>query len=362
MRLFKNVYWCILASAILTACGGSGDESATSSNPPATISTSTLVSTLAGDGSIGLVDGIGTSAKFYDPLSIAVDSRGNMFVTDLHTIRKITPKGVVSIFAGSTKGFMDGTGISAQFNDLYGITVDGNDNIFVGDSRTIRKITPEGVVSTFTGTATSGSGFVNGTGSTARFGTQINVAIDGSGNIFVADRFNNAIRKITPDGVVSTFAGSGISGFVNGIGIAASFSQPFGVAVDRLGNVFVADTGNNAIRKITPDGVVSTFAGAVTSLSGFANGIAAEASFYSPSSVAVDRLGNVFVADTYNHAIRKITPTGVVSTLAGTGKRSFINGVGTLAGFSYPYGVAVDDLGNVFVADTKNNAIRKITP
>ncbi len=359
MGFIMKLLAIVFSSLTLFACGGGG-ESSTSSNPPESVVSGPLVSTIAGDGTRGFVDGVGTAAKLYSPLGIAVDSSGNILVADYFTIRKITPSGVVNIFAGSTRGSVDGTGTVAKFNDPFGVVLDSSDNVFVGDSHTIRKITPNGVVSTFAGSGSSG--FVNGIGSAARFGIQISVAMDSSGNVFVADRFNYAIRKITPDGVVSTFAGSGTSGFVNGIGTAASFSQPFGVAVDRLDNVFVADTANNVIRKITPDGVVSTFAGAVTATSGFANGIGTAASFNSPSSVAVDSGGNVFVADTYNNAIRKITPAGVVSTLAGTGQRSFDNGVGTVAGFNHPYGVAVDRLGNVFVADTGNYAIRKIKP
>jgi streptogramin lyase len=360
MRSYNFFGSFVFAAFFLIGCGGGGGSSTTTTNSPEPVNLGPSVSTLAGTGTVGFIDGVGTSAKFNNPLGVAVDSGGNVLVADLFTIRKITPSGVVSIFAGSTVGSLDGVGTSAKFESPYGVAVDSSGNVFVGDYHVIRKITPAGVVSTIAGTGTSG--FVNGNGTAASFSTVRSVAVDSSGNVFVADTYNHAIRKITPAGVVSTLAGTGTSGFVNGTGTAASFSTPFGVAVDSSGNVFVADTGNNAIRKITPAGVVSTFAGAVTSLSGFANGTGTEASFNTPSFIAVDGSGNVFVADTYNNAIRKITPSGIVSTYAGTGKRSFINGIGAVAGFNYPYGVAVDSSGNVFVADTFNYAIRKITP
>ena len=213
------------------------------------------------------------------------------------------------------------------------------------------------VVSTLAGTGTHG--YVNGTGSSASFYSPYGVAVDSSGNVFVADMNNHTIRKITSAGVVTTFAGTGTSGFVNGTGTAASFFAPSGVAVDSSGNVFVADSANSAIRKITPAGVVSTFAGGTF---GFVNGTGTAASFYQPYGVAVDSSGNVFVAERQNNAIRKITPAGVVSKLAGNTSSGISNGTGTAANFSYPYGVAVDSSGNVFVADTYNHAIRKITP
>jgi len=181
----------------------------------------------------------------------------------------------------------------------------------------------------------------------------------------VTDAHNNRIRKITPadrieDRVVSTFTGSGTEGSGNGTGTAAQFYYPFGVAVDSSGNIYVADTNNHRIRKITPAGVVSTFAG--TGTEGFANGTGTEAQFNLPTGVAVDSRGNVYVADQVNHRIRRITPAGVVSTLAGTGTRGHADGTGTEAQFNYPTGVAVDSSGNVFVADNVNHRIRKITP
>ena len=177
--------------------------------------------------------------------------------------------------------------------------------------------------------------------------------------MYVADTNNHLIRKITPTGVVTTLAGSGELGGANGTGDAARFGHPFGVAVDSSGNVYVADSYNNLIRKITPAGVVSTLAG--SGGTGSANGTGTAASFFSPTGIAVDSSGNVYVAELANHLIRKITPAGVVSTLAGSGVSGNAYGTGTAASFASPYGVAVDSSGSVYVLQYKDMLIRKIT-
>ncbi|MBT5875864.1 MAG: T9SS type A sorting domain-containing protein, partial [Candidatus Latescibacteria bacterium] len=195
-------------------------------------------------------------------------------------------------------------------------------------------------------------------GTLAAFNTPAGVAVDGDGNVFVADRTNDRIRKITPAGIVSTFAGSGTFGSLDGPATTAQFSLPAGVAVDADGNVYVADNLSNRIRKITPGGVVSTLAGSGTF--GSADGVGTAAEFGSPAGVAVDIVGNVYVADVNNNTIRKITPGGVVSTLAGSGSIGAADGVGQAAQFYNPAGVAVDATGNIYVSDSSNNAIRKV--
>jgi sugar lactone lactonase YvrE len=203
-------------------------------------------------------------------------------------------------------------------------------------------------------------GFREGAGNTAEFSNPASVAVDGAGNIFVADVFNQRIRKIGTDGQVSTWAGDGTKAFKEGQGTAAEFNNPYGVAATADGVVYVADAGNNRIRKITAAGNVSTLAG--DGFQGFKEGAAGQAEFKIPQGVAVDANGNVYVADTYNSAIRKITPAGDVSTLAGNGMFGFQDGTGAGAQFNNPLGLVVDAAGYVFVADNTNHSVRKISP
>lgn len=322
-----------------------------------------VVSTFAGGEFFGYMDGVGTTARFYDPRGVAVDSSGNVFVADSHNnaIRQITPSGVVSTLAGGeASGFLDGRGAAARFNFPNSVATDSNGNVFVADisNHAIRKITALGEVSTIAGSGSAG--FKDGSGTASHFNFPRSVATDSTGNVFVADGSNHRIREITPAGIVSTFAGGGGLDFTNGQLAKASFKSSEDVAVDSTGNLLVADTGNHAIRKVTPAGVVSTLAG--SGASGFADGTGTAATFNSPRGIAIDSNGNVFVGDTGNHAIRKITPAGGVTTLAGSGTAGFVDGTGAVATFNAPKGVALDSSGNVFVADSLNNAIRKITP
>ena len=327
-----------------------------------------VVTTLAGTaGNFGSLDGTGSAASFNRPTGVAVDASGNVFVADTynHVIRKITPAGVVTTLAGlaGSSGSTDGTGAAARFFFPAGLTVDGNGNVYVADTTnsTIRKITAAGVVTTLAGTALA-NGSTDGTGSAARFDNPQGVAVDGTGNVYVADTFTCTIRKITPAGVVTTFAGTADHpGSADGTGGAAQFLVPRGVAVDGTGNVYVADTNNNTIRKITTAAVVTTLAGNATT-TGSADGAGSAARFSAPGGVAADGLGNVYVADSGNSTIRKITATGVVTTLAGTaGSVGSVDGTGSAARFKSPRGVAADGGGNVYVADTLNHIIRKIT-
>jgi sugar lactone lactonase YvrE len=266
--------------------------------------------------------------------------------------------------AGITPGSTDGAGSDARFNHPYGVAVDNAGNLYVADTynNLIRKITPSGVVSTFAGAAGIRGG-ADGTGSAARFNQPFGVAVDSAGNVYVADTANQAIRKITLCGVVTTLAGqTGNPGSNDGTSGAARFYYPQGIAVDRAGNVYVADTSNHTIRKITPSGVVSTLAGLAGS-SGSADGAGSAARFYFPNGVAVDNAGNLYVADSQNYTVRKITPAGAVSTLAGlAGSSGSVDGTGNGARFIFPTGVTTDGAGNVYVADAGDNTIRKITP
>jgi hypothetical protein len=357
MKTIKSLLGCVILGGLLLA----GASSAYSQ--PLTFNT------LAGYAGQGSADGSGSNARFYTPSSVAVDGTGNVYVADTanHTIRQITPGGVVSTLAGSAgvSGSADGTGSAALFNQPQGVAVDSAGNVYVADTgnHTIRQITPAGVVSTLAGLP-GVTGSANGTGSNALFYQPEGVAVDSAGNVYVADTWNHTIRKITAGGAVSTLAGSaGNYGSADGTGSAAQFYQPQGVAVDSSGNVYVADTGNQTIRKITAGAAVSTLAGLARNY-GSADGTGTNAQFYGPAGVAVDGLGNVYVADYFNQTLRKVTGAGIVSTPAGAaGSYGSADGTNTTVRFWGPAGIAVSGTNNVtvYVADAGNGTIRKLT-
>lgn len=327
-----------------------------------------VVSTFAGmAGEAGTADGTGSAARFEYPTGVTTDSQGNVYVTDNDnaTVRKITPAGVVTTLAGMAGqyGSQDGTGSAARFNDLSGIAVDATGTLFVTDDNNtnVRKITSAGVVTTLAGMVAN-SGNTNGTGGDARFDSPYGLTVDASGSIYIMDVNNYQVRKATSAGVVTTYAGTGISGVVNGPAADARFGYALDVAADASGNVYVADTYKNIIRKISSGGEVSTFAGVAGSY-GSADGTGADARFNTPMGVAAGADGTVYVADFSDSTIRKITPAGEVTTLAGQpGFYGNADGTGAGARFSQPQDVAVSASGDVYVADSGNNTIRKITP
>jgi sugar lactone lactonase YvrE len=329
------------------------------------ISSTGAVTTLAGlAGRSSSVDGVASAARFEDPYAIAVDSSGNTYVADAtdHSIRKIAAGGTVTTLAGKAGSFgsTDATGSAARFKGPLGIAVDSVGNVYVADTGnlTVRKITAAGVVSTLAGSAGQ-SGSTDGTGSAARFSSPYGIAVDGSGNLYVVES-TGVVRKITAAGVVSTLAGgTGNNGFTNGTGSAARFSVPFDIAVDGSGNLYVSDHGNHAVRKITPSGVVTTLAGSGTA--GNTNGTGTAASFHYPSGIAADSAGNVYLADTDNQVIRKISAAGVVTTVGG-GSIGSTDGTGSAARFYNPKDVAVDAAGNLYITDRGNHTIRKGSP
>ena len=322
----------------------------------------TTLSGLAGIA--GVANGQGTIALFNRPIGMAVDAAGNIYVADSNnrTVRKITASGAVSTLAGSPGivGSQDGTGPAAQFGLLVDIAADLSGNVYVTDAHynTVRKITPNGLVSTFAGSP-GVTGNADGNGATAQFSQPNGIGVDAAGNVYVADSANETIRKITPSGTVSTLAGAvGVPGSSDGAGIFARFNGPDGLAVDAAGDVFVTDS-DNLIRKVTPAGQVSTIAG-VTEIAGSADGSGNSALFNEPVGIAVDFAGNLYVADSGNDTIRRITPAGAVTTLAGrAGVTGSANGTGSTALFNNPLGLAVDVFGNLYVADSYNDTIRR---
>jgi len=320
-----------------------------------------MVSTLAGSDT-GFVDGTGSAAKFYFPEDVAVDANGNIIVADLvnNRIRKITPAGVVTTIAGGSQGYANGIGTAAKFYHPCGVAVDVNGNIIVADrgNSRIRKITPAGVVTTIAGDGTFG--FADGTGTAAKFSGPDGVDIDAAGNIFVADYNNHRIRKISTAGVVTTIAGSGLEGYADGAAATAKFSNPTSVKVDRDGNIIVGELSGTRIRKISGAGTVSTIAGNGTS--GYADGIGTSAMFAGGSEIDTDTSGNIFVADYNNFRIRKISPTFVVTTIAGNSISGNADGLGISAQFSGPNGIATTPNGTIYISDRNNSRIRKLAP
>lgn len=329
-------------------------------------STATYTAIQAGAlNTIGDVDDVGGAARLYYPYGLSFDSSGVLWFTDSlnFKVKKMTADKTVTTVAGSSQGAVDGTGANAKFRSTDHLVVDTSGNIFVCDrlNSAIRKVTPAGVVTTFAGLMGS-SGSADGTGTSARFNTPHGICIDSSNNLWVADIGNNTIRKITPAGVVTTFAGTaGTSGSTDGTGSSIRFDAPYAVTVDSSGNLYVADassvfggggatTGGTTIRKITPLGVSSTICGS-PNVTGYTDATGSLARFNGMSGLCVDLSGNVYAADRYNNAIRKITPSGVVSTFIGPNVGSYE--------LNNPCGVAFDSTGALFITDAFGEVIRK---
>ena len=329
------------------------------------------VTTIAGQAeSPGSDNGIGTNALFTLPLGIAVDGSTNLYVADTanHAIRKITPAGLVSVFAGQVgvTGTNNGTGTLATFNNPSAMVADKTGNLYVVDNGTaIRKVSTNGTVTTLAGKS-GVSGFANGTGTNATFGNLTGIALDNATNLYVADNCwlpeqgNYLVRKITPSGVVTTVAGQvGVSGANDAQGTNAQFANPTCIVVDGATNIYVGEFG--AIRKIDTSGNVTTFVGQVGVVGGSNDGQGTNASFVFPASLALDGNTNLYVADRVASTIRMVTPSGVVTTIAGqAGEYGTSNGIGTNATFNGPSAITIDKGGNLYVADTFNCTIRKL--
>ncbi len=324
------------------------------------------VSTVAGTTTDGFVNDTGAAARFARPCGVGID-KGFIYVGDRdnNSIRKInTLTHEVTTLAGDgSAGLANDTGSAARFNFVHATAIDSAGNIYVGDTynSTVRKVTPAGSVSTLAGNGSSG--YSNATGTAAQFSQFRSLDVDRAGNVFVADFYNHCIRKVTPQGVASTLAGSPSNvGFINATGSAAAFYLPHGICVDTFGNVYVAEVGNNCIRKINPAGLVTTFAGSGTV--GLLDATGLQAQFAHPTGLAADLQGNIFVADQGNNAIRKITPAGNVTTIAGDGTNGYRDSIiGIRAWFNAPAYVSVDNAtGIVYVGDEFNNCVRQLTP
>lgn len=318
------------------------------------------VTTLAGDGHFGYKNGAGNIAEFNASDGISIDGDGNIYVADVvnNRIRRITA-GQVTTWAGDGSAtFKEGNGTAAAFNNPYGVATTAAGITFVTDAvnNRIRRITATADVSTLAGSDTAG--YRDGAGAKAQFKDPEGVAVDAAGNVYIADTYNSSIRKISTTGVVTTLAGNGTYGYQEGTGSAARFSFPRGLAVDAAGYVFVADGDNSRIRRISPAGEVTTLAGSGNV--GFLDGDGANAKFNQPHGVADGGHGFIYVADMFNHCIRQISPTGFVTTIAGDGTPGYKDGAGPNAEFNAPYGIAADNTGILYVVDAGNYRIRKL--
>lgn len=320
------------------------------------------VTTFAGNFSGGFLDGTTQVAKFNNPSGICMGSGGVFYVVDQSNsrIRKIDSLGNVTTIAGnSSPGHIDGQGQSAKFYFPSDICIDFLGNLFITDTynQCVRKIDTSGYVTTIAGNGVGG--YTDGIGLSAQFKSPTGICVDKVGNIYVADTWNNCIRKINTAGVVSTFAGSVASGFLDGPAATSKFNQPSGICIDSLGNLYIVDQNNCSIRKIDTNSIVTTISGGP--YCGFMDGPASNALFYFPERICCNQYGNLFVSDAYNYKIREIDTNGNVKTIAGSGVNGFANGIASKSKFDGSKGICIDLSGNIYIADYSNNLIRKIS-
>jgi len=310
-----------------------------------------------------------TTQAIGPPSSVRPDGAGGFYFSSSlqNRVYRVAPNGTLTVVAGTGAFGFSGDGgpaTSARLASPLGLALDTAGNLFIADydGARIRKVTPNGVITTVAGNGLSAFGGDGGPATQAGIGPT-DVAVDAAGNLFIADNDNHRVRKVTPNGVITTLTGNGIAAFTGdgGLASAAQVANPRGVAVDSAGNVFIADYDNNRIRKISTDGLISTVAGNGTfAFSG--DGDLATLAGLSPTNVAVDGAGNIFIADYDNHRIRKVVTAGTITSIAGTGVLGFSgdNGIGTSAQLAFPVGVAIDTAGNVLIADSRNERIRRV--
>ena len=317
-----------------------------------------VISTVAGSGTFGFGGdgGPAVAARLGFPYGVALDGSGNLYIADEANrhIRKVDPAGVIST--------------AAQLDFPRGVAVDGAGNLYIADlsNHRIRKVDAAGVISTVAGDGTFGFGGDGGAATDAQLKLPYGVALDGAGNLYIADSGNDRIRKVDAAGVITTVAGDGTEGYGGdgGPAVAAQLDFPTGVALDDASNLYIADWVNDRIRKVDAAGVISTVAGDGTEGFGGDNGAATVAQLNSPYDVALDAAGNLYIADSSNHRIRKVDSAGVITTVAGDGTEGYggDGGPAVAAQLDFPTGVALDDAGNLYIADYDNHRIRRLTP
>ena len=346
------------------------------------VSSDGMITTVAGGGACcDLGDsGPATSARLNRPTGVAMDLAGNIYIADQFNdrIRKVSPGGIITTVAGNGEFGFSGDGgpaTSASLRSPRGVVVDSAGNLYIACTSRIRKVSPGGTITTVAGGRFLGFAGDGGPATSASLDSPSGVAVDGAGSLYIADTRNQRIRKVSPGGIITTVAGSGdvdpgtfaVPGGFSGDGgpaTSALLNRPIGVVVDLAGNIYIADSGNRRLRKVSLSGTITTVAG-----NGFFKffgdrGPGTAASLHRPSGVTVDPAGNLYIADRFNNRIRKVDPSGIITTVAGTGMAGFSEdgGPATSASLNSPSGVAVDTTGTLYIADTRNNRIRRISP
>jgi sugar lactone lactonase YvrE len=359
--------------------------SASNANKTTVDTVSGKIYTIAGNGTEAYSGdgGLATAAELGQPAGVAIDSLGNIYIADQQNqrIRKVTTNGIISTIAGNgTEGYSGdgGPAVSAEMHYPYGIAVDAWGNIYFSDpgNNCVRKINTAGIILTVAGVQSTGWGGYSGDGgpaTSATLSTPMGLAIDGSGNLYIADWGNGRIRKVSTTGIISTIAGNGvaipISGNAGDGGLAtvAEIDAPQGVAVDASGNVYIADYNGNTVRKVNTNGIISTIAGVVgnPNINGGYNGdgiLATTAELYNPTDVAVDNTGNVYISDANNSRIRLVNVNGIISSFAGNGAITFSGdgGLAVNASIGFSQGIALDNKGNLYFSELYLNRVRVI--
>jgi trimeric autotransporter adhesin len=352
----------ILLMALVVGCGSSSSSSASSNLTIAEVAGNGTAG-YSGDGAAA------ASAELNYPVGVALDGSGNLYIADTNNnvVRMVTTAGNISTVAGNgTAGYTGngGAATGAELNGPYGVTVDASGNLYIADTNNnaIRKVTTAGTISTVAGTGTSGYTGNGGPATSAKLSGPAGIAVDASGNLYIADSSNYVIRKVTTVGIISTIAGTGTIGY-SGLGSVATsvdLAWPVGLALDASGNLYIADASNSVILKVTPTGTLTTVAG--NGKIGYSGdgGLAINAELHYPVGVSVDGSGNVYIADSLNNVVRMVTSGGTITTIAGTGSAGYSGngGPATKARLNSPLGIIASGSGTLYVADTVNNVIR----
>lgn len=334
-----------------------------------------VIQTYAGDGQAAYSGdgGVATSAALNYPKGIAVDLAGNRYIADTANfrVRRVSPSGMISTAAGNGINAFSGDGgqaVAASLSDVTGVAVDSAGNLYITDdsNRRIRKVSANGIIETIAGVGVQGYTGDGGPATAAMLGRAEALALDSAGNLYYADSVNQVIRKIDLKGTITTVAGNGIEGYSGdgGPATAASLAFPIGITVDTAGNLYIADGNNNRVREVTPRGIISTIAGNGTGAFAGDGGPAISASINIPSDVAVDAAGNLYIADAGNNRVREVSPTGIITTIAGTDNNGYSGDGGppTEAMLNFPWGLAVNPAGAVYIGDRVNSRIRVVSP